>query len=230
MAKFFKVTATGLDGIRKDVYRVKKSLQKPIEQGLSLMADEMTTILQRHIHDDWFADRWQPVQYIRRTNGEGVGLGDRSNMKPVVKDSTLFYEYSPTTDHYVSDWDDHNPDLMIYRIENNELWKYPPTDRHGEEGEVIPIRPRPFWHNFLEEIKGNNDLMYAFNSVFLRMDGVKLELDGKDIEWGANEGEITSSSLGDNTVTDYMPNRFSTFDNYRDEYFNGGWDGDELEL
>ena len=140
MAKFFKVTATGLDGIRKDVYRVKKSLQKPIEQGLSLMADEMTTILQRHIHDDWFADRWQPVQYIRRTNGEGVGLGDRSNMKPVVKDSTLFYEYSPTTDHYVSDWDDHNPDLMIYRIENNELWKFPPTDRHGEEGEVIPIR------------------------------------------------------------------------------------------
>ena len=233
MAKFFNVKVTGLDGIRKDVYRVKKSLQKPIEQGLWEMSEVMTTSLQRHIHDDWLADPWKPSEYTRRTNGEGVGLGDKSNMKPVVQNGSLLYEYSPSTEHYVDEWDDHNPDLMIYRIEHNDLWKYPPRGkRDAETGDIVPIKPRPFWSNFLDEMKGSNDLLYAFRKGFGNPEGVSLRLDGKDIEWASGEGEITTQDLGDIDFNAFSTfgNQYDAFGNEVDEYFNGGWDGDELEL
>ena len=233
MAKFFNVKVTGLDGIRKDVYRVKKSLQKPIEQGLWEMSEVMTASLQRHIHDDWLADPWKPIEYIRRTNGEGIGLGDKSNMKPVVQNGSLLYEYNPSTEHYVDDWDDKNPDLMIYRIENNDLWKFQPRDRiDPETGDAVPIKPRPFWHNFLDEMKGSNTLAYAFRRGFGDVEGVSIKFQGHDIEWEADEGEITASSLGDVDFNSFSTfgRQYDAFGNEVDDYFNGGWDGDELEF
>ena len=238
MAKFFNVRVTGLDGIRKDVYRVKKSLKTPIENGLRAVGDEMADVLQRHIHDDWLADPWKPVQYIRRTNGEGIGLGDRSNIKPTVTNGSLLFDFSPSTEHYVDEWDDHNPDLMIYRIENNDKWKYPPSGRADPEtGVLVPIRPRPFWHNFLDEIKSTHNIYDAFKTGFGNVENVQLRMEGgnNDVVWEAGEGEIDGNDLG--SIPDPAFNSFSTFGkqydafgNEVDEYFYGGWDGDEIEL
>lgn len=226
MAKFFKATITGLDGIRKDVYRVKKSLKQPINNGLTMMGDAMVAPLQRHIEEDWY-DKYVPVEYKRRTDHPEFGrpMGDSANMQTTVQDGALLFDYSPLTEHrYREDWDDHDPDLLIYRIQNNDKWKWQPR-----------CKERPFWRNFVDELQNSNTLSYAFRAGFGDVENVKLVFEGKgkDIVFEPNEGEIKSKESWSDF--DYAFNTFNTkqydaFGNEVDEYFNGGWDGDELDF
>ena len=237
MAGIFNVKITGLDGIRKDVYRVKKSLKQPVEKGLLAMGEVMSTSLQKHIHDDWLADPWKPSEYIRRTGSPYEGsLGDPDSMQSTVQNSSLLFDYSPKTDHFMDDnWDDHDPNLMIYRIENNDAWKFQPHDyTNPYTGEEVPIKPRPFWHNFLDEMKGSNTLAYAFRAGFGNVENVQLKFEGgsKDIEWASGESEITSNDIGEAAFSTFGRNlpQVDAFGNIVEDYFSGGWDGDELDF
>lgn len=221
MAGIFDVKITGLDGIRKDVYRVKKSLKQPINNGLTMMGDAMVEPLQRHIKEDWY-DQYEPHKYKRRTDDSSLGrpMGDSDNMQTTVKDGALLFEYNPLTQHKNPDWDDHDPDLLIYRIQYNDKWKYPPE-----------CDERPFWRNFVDEMRDSNTLPYAFRAGFGNVENVKLVFEGKgkDIVFEPGEGEIKLQDSW-NAFDTFDDAQLDAFGNEVDDYFDGGWDGDELDF
>lgn len=125
--------------------------------------------LKQHIQKDVY-DQWDPTEYVRR--GENGGLMDESEMKfqvppPAFRGKTFAVgfrlDYRPWGDS--EQWNQPlQGNALIGRIESGDgyEWKKHPG-------------PRPFWHNFAEEMIEQNEfgnaLLRELNMLGVQVDG-----------------------------------------------------------
>lgn len=186
---FVTITVKGWNTVENELKDVLYEMKKPIRRGLETAAMAMAPALKQHIADDWY-DAWgPPKKYLRRTDYPEYGPGLYEQVEEaVVKDDSVLFEYLPSARHsleidpetrYVPE----GGDELINIIQYNRGWLDPPNlDRQGRH-----IMPRPFWNNFVEEMK-NGLLMDAFEAGF-SSGGWSMVREGgaQDMAWATGE-------------------------------------------
>lgn len=197
MAKVLTVTIEDDGGLKKEIDKKIKQIERASEKGLKSVGSEFIKNLQTHIREDWYEAWGEPKKYIRRTDkGGGTPLGSSKNMSAKVDGLTLDFTYSPTGDHANSKWHTKDGDALIKVIQENFGWTYTPSkDQKGRR-----IMPRPFWDNFVKEEKAWR-AFDAFRNGFVaskNLDDYQFIVEGgnKDIVFDTSDGELSSSSFG----------------------------------
>lgn len=183
MAEFLTITIKGMDGLDKELSDALYEMKKPIQRGLQNAAMTFAPALKQHIADDWY-DAWGPPRkYLRRTDYTKYGESLYSQVdEATVHDGYVDFVYLPNGQHRLYG-ESASGDDLIRIIQNNSGWEFKPSyDRQGRE-----IMPRPFWNNFVEEMK-DGILMDAFEYGFTS-GGWSMVREGgsKDMEWANGE-------------------------------------------
>lgn len=188
MAEFLNITVQGTDSIDKDLDTAIQDMKRPggpIDKGLREAATYFAPTLRQHLYDDWYEAWGEPKKYIRRTDNNGYGKSLFDYVEDAVVDAnklSIHFDYIPSGEHALYG-NGANGDELINIIQYNRGWKWQPkVDSKQRE-----IMPRPFWNNFIEEMK-SGVIPMAFREGFISA-GWKLDLEGgsKDMEWANGE-------------------------------------------
>lgn len=186
--QFLTVTMSGWESVKQELDDVMTAMKRPIRNGLATAGYAMAPALKQHIADDWY-DAWgPPKKYLRRTDypERGPSLYEQVE-EAVVRDDSVFFEYLPSGEYRSAGGmktSDANGDDLINIIQYNRGWTFPPSlDRQGRN-----IMPRPFWNNFVEEMK-DGLLMDAFEAGFSSTPDWTMVREGgaMDMAWDAGE-------------------------------------------
>lgn len=185
---FFKVTVTGLETIDTDFNEEMKKINSGVASALNLVASEMTDALKKHIKEDWYDPWGPPKEYIRRTDNPSYGrpLGGDKNIT-LEKDATsLTFIYSPSGEHQIGKWNTHSGDSIIDILQENKGWSFEPSkDKKGRS-----IMARPFWDNFVSEMK-DGGILDAFVRGMAKKNQIVLPEGGDaDLLWDMSDGEL----------------------------------------
>lgn len=192
MGGFMTITVKGTDTIDKELQDVVREMEKPIRRGLETAAVTFAPTLRQHIADDWY-DAWgPPKRYLRRTDYPEYGPGLYEQVKEaVVKGDSVEFEYLPSARHSLeidpeTGFVPEGGDDLINIIQYNRGWLNKPNrDRQGRS-----IMPRPFWNNFVEEMK-SGILMDAFEYGFTSGGWTMIREGGdRDMEWANGESML----------------------------------------
>ena len=185
--QFLSVTMKGWDTVGKELDDALYEMKKPIRKGLETAGYAMAPALKQHIADDWY-DAWGPPRkYLRRTDYPEYGEGLYEQVKEAeIHDDSVLFEYLPNGEYRRASGAIANTasgDDLINIIQYNRGWEYKPSlDRQGRE-----IMPRPFWNNFVEEMK-NGILLDAFEAGFTTGGWSMIREGGdNDMAWAAGE-------------------------------------------
>lgn len=215
---FFNVTISGEETLINDLNDFVYSLRDPVWYGLSAVADGMTNSLQAHIQRDVY-DAYEPKSYPRRSRGNGVRFGlPLNDIHQMVVDHptalSMSFTYEPSGYHSgkMQDALDAYNSRNEPRARTEARWNQPlkPNPVHGDAlirriqtGRGYDWKPpagmnqfpaRPFWDNFVEEQK-NGAIMDNFAyGISREVSDFQLEGGDKDIQWGASEGMLESTS------------------------------------
>lgn len=147
----FNVIIEEKGSLEEDLENYKqKELGPSVYKALNAVADDMKEILVRRIEIDVYKAYPKPKQYKRRSKDttRGIPLIDvKNNVWPVNKGTTLVFDYAPTGEHVRGDWHTADADDLIGRIEKKDPPYFPRAQ--------AKVPPRPFWHNFVDEILEN---------------------------------------------------------------------------
>lgn len=186
MDEFVKITIRDFGVAEKELNDALYEMKKPIQRGLQTAATTFAPVLRQHIADDWY-DAWGPPRkYLRRTDYPEYGESLYAQVEEAtVRDGSVEFVYLPNGQHRLSG-ESASGDELIRIIQNNSEWEYKPTyDRQGRE-----IMPRPFWNNFVEEMK-DGILMDAFEYGFTSGGWSMIREGGsKDMQWANGESML----------------------------------------
>lgn len=181
--EFLKITIKDSGVLEKEFADTLYEMKKPIGRGLHTAAAVFAPALRQHIADDWY-DAWgPPKKYLRRTDYPEYGPGLYAQVEEaVVNGETVLFEYLPSGEHSLTG-ENASGDDLIRIIQDDRGWEFPPTyDRQGRK-----IGPRPFWNNFVEEIR-DGLAMDAFEYGFTSGGWSMIREGGEaDMEWGRGE-------------------------------------------
>lgn len=191
MSEFFKFSVK-MERLNAEVSSALGDVEKKIPGALQFVGSEMQDALVRHLREDWYEAWGPPLNYGRDTDiNPEKSLISKKRMFVEVNGGTLLFDYLDTkrrakysalNGEVAGPW--REPDQVIKIISRNAGWEFEPhEDLIGR-----PIMRRPFWNNFVEEMKNEG----IINSLILGMkqQGETVQKDGKDVEFGANESLV----------------------------------------
>lgn len=212
---FFSVTISGEETLTNELNDFVLNLREPIWEGLSAVADGLTSGLQAHIQKDVY-DAYEPSSYPRRSENPrfGIALNDKRQMEVKYPNSmSMTFTYEPTGYHSgrMQDAKDAYKTTKNGAVRSTSRtirqWDKPlkPHPVHGDKlirriqtGEGYDWKgefpKRPFWDNFVEEQRSG---LIVENFAFGFSRGVQefcLEGGDKDLIWKAEEGMLEYSA------------------------------------
>ena len=202
----FKVSAKWEGSLEQDVDSHLPGIKSAANMALHSCESVLITSLSEHIQKDWF-DRWYPIEYRRRTDhpedripGDGEPLGSEEYMDTKVSDLTLTFLYTPKSNHRYAKWANHRWDDEL--IETIQLG---PKGKWTWISQDDPPPERPFWNNFVEELR-NGLLFAAFEDGFGGR-GYDLVREGgeKDLDFPGDESMLAGGiDFGAGSLDDWV--------------------------
>lgn len=182
MSEFFKFSVSA-EGLESEISSALGDVEKKIPGALQFVGAEMQDALVRHLREDWYEAWGAPQVYERDTDkNPAKGLMSKNRMRVEVNGGNLLFDYVDAKRRSDGSWTDE--DEVIKIIGSNSGWEFQPKkDKLGRT-----IIPRPFWNNFVEEMK-NEGIINALVSG-MKQQGETVQKDGKDVEFGANESLV----------------------------------------
>lgn len=203
----FRVSVKWEGSLEQDVEDHVPRIRDAANMALHSCESMMSASLLEHIQNDWFNAWGEPLVYKRRSQFPqyGKGLANPDNITTHVNGLSLSFLYEPNAQHSASNWSRNlSPDELIEVIQTNSGWKYEPT----QDRKMRRIMPRPFWNNFVEEMR-NGMLFAAFENGFGGR-GYDLVREGgdKDLDFPPSEsmldGGIDDGAMSDDEWLDSL--------------------------
>lgn len=149
-----KITVRGANSIVKDVNEIIPDISAQAESALRIVGREMRESLSSEIIPREVYEKYQPVEYIRRSEDPSLGTPLNAVTSPPFgylverdgREMNLKFFYLPDGRHKVQEWHSRDEDTLIKWLQE------------GVPEKGIP--PRPFWEIFLEE--QSTDALHTF--------------------------------------------------------------------
>ena len=174
----FQLYISGLGQIYHEYMTIHDDVELKINRGLSVLESEMRMSLGEHIMSDMYSAWGEPKAYDRTY---AMLSNDAIESKSGNLKLEFYYEPhwdAPSTGNYGVAEKSGNE--LIEVIQTNSGWTYKPNeDTNGRK-----IMPRPFWNNFVRELRDSliiNTLADSLSGYIFIPEGDDVILDGTEL-------------------------------------------------
>lgn len=174
----FQISISGLGQIYHEYMDIQEDIERKINRGLSVLESEMQNLLGEHILNDLYGAWGEPKAYDRTyamLSSDAI-VSKSGNLR-------LEFQYEPHWDAPSYNRDNKREkrgDELISILQTNDGWTYQPSEDTLERD----IMPRPFWNNFVREVRESliiNTLADSLSGYIFIPEGNDIILDGTEL-------------------------------------------------